>query len=77
MKGVKSISWLEMGSSLTSSVSEFGEPDVIETVLRTQLPKGLHSEIFFQAPVAPAIPDYKIGSVLLFRTSVFLWHCSC
>jgi hypothetical protein len=66
MKGVKFISWLEIGSSFISSVSEFGEPAVIETISRTQLPKGLHSAIFLQAPVAPAIPDYKIGSMLLF-----------
>ncbi|MCO5381030.1 MAG: hypothetical protein NHB15_01930 [Methanosarcina barkeri] len=42
-----------------------GERDVIVTVLIAQLPKGLHSAIFFQAPVALSVLGYKIGLPLL------------
>lgn len=43
-----------------------GERDVIVTVLIAQLPKGLHSAIFFQAPVALSVLGYEIGLMLLF-----------
>jgi len=60
-------SWSGMGM-LSSFFREkiIGERDVIVTVLIAQLPKGLHSAIFFQAPVALAVLGYEIGFMLLF-----------
>lgn len=60
-------SWSAMGM-LSSFFREriLGERDVIVTVLIAQLPKGLHSTIFFQAPVALPVLGYEIGGTLLF-----------
>jgi len=60
-------SWSGMGM-LSSFFHKriLGERDVIVTVLIAQLPKGLHSAIFFQAPVALAVLGYEIGLLLLF-----------
>ncbi|WP_440947158.1 hypothetical protein ACSAZL_02390 [Methanosarcina sp. T3] len=60
-------SWSGMGM-LSSFFHKriLGERDVIVTVLIAQLPKGLHSAIFFQAPVALAVLGYEIGLPLLF-----------
>lgn len=60
-------SWSGMGM-LSSFFHKriLGERDVIVTVLIAQLPKGLHSAIFFQAPVALSVLGYEIGLMLLF-----------
>lgn len=60
-------SWSGMGM-LSSFFHKriLGERDVIVTVLIAQLPKGLHSAIFFQAPVALSVLGYEIGLILLF-----------
>lgn len=60
-------SWSGMGM-LSSFFHKriLGERDVIVTVLIAQFPKGLHSAIFFQAPVALSVLGYEIGLILLF-----------